>query len=80
MHSTEFYRIKTKQRENPVAKCYPQWELNSGSQTLMPCMLISELIPCSQEVTDNRSLYSDDLLILLLREFFESKLQHVCIQ
>ena len=39
-----FYRIMRKQK-NPAAKCYPQWELNPGPLTFMPCMLLSELIP-----------------------------------
>ena len=39
-----FYRI-TRKEKNPVAKCYPHREVNSGPLTVLPCMLIFELIP-----------------------------------
>ena len=38
-----FYTITRKQ--SPAAKCCPQYELNAGSLTLIPGMLLSELIP-----------------------------------
>ena len=39
MHSVKFYRI-TRNKNNPVAKCYPQWELNPGPLPFMRCMLL----------------------------------------
>ena len=55
-----------KTKKNPVAKCYPQWELNPGPLTFMLCML-SELIPYLLEVS---YLWILTVLILGLREFF----------
>ena len=38
--STESHENK----KNPLAKCYPYWELNPGSLTLLPNIPLSELI------------------------------------
>ena len=40
-----------KKTKNLVAKCYSQWELNPEPLTLMPCTLLSELIPYLLEVS-----------------------------
>ena len=59
MHSVEFYRITRKQKKkHPAAKCYPQWVLNPGRLTLMPCMLLSELIPHLLEVSSFNAMYA----------------------
>ena len=67
--------LQNHEKKNPVAKCYPQWVLNSGPLTFMLCMLLSEVIsgviPNLPEVRD--------LYILLcsidFKKFLKSKNQ-----
>ena len=37
-------------KKKTLAKCYPQWELNLRLLTLVPCILLSELITYLLEV------------------------------
>ena len=65
MHSVELYRIMRKQKKNQAAKCYSQWGLNPELLILMPCMLLSDLIPHFLEAF--RPL--DNYLLLILGLF-----------
>ena len=67
MHSVNSTQSR-ENKKNPVAKCYPYWEVNLGPLTLLPCMLLSELIPLSQTFV---SLYIHALLIFAIRHVKE---------
>ena len=44
MHSVDSTESR-ENKENPVAKCYPNMEVNPGPLTLLSCIRLSELNP-----------------------------------
>ena len=67
------YTESQENKKKSVAKCYVHWEVNPGPLTLVPCMLLSELIPLFAE-----SLSPLDLIqscSIDSKQFFKSKNQ-----